>query len=560
MIELLEERNALESVSKRLHDLREFSDKVAARDGGSTPEEQLQIQTRVAEIAAFSKLAIVERQPIQVRMPLVSDDPRDRLMHNLLQLSVEEMEGMDREPIARARRSSYVADLQRDLQQTNDELLVASLLLGRGSKMAEMRSLKLWRHWERLVEMVKRDMDTGTAAEGGNWVPSTMSSRLMQYVTPELVVARLFEVFDMPSKTWEPPIIDFDPIAKFTPENGAIPATDAGANKATLTAVKLAVFMQGVSSELDEDTAIAFAETFIRVLGRSLGRGEEDAIINGDTTVGTGSAQDTDIQANAPTISTTANGTTTLTTGANFFTSGVKQGDVVSGGTPAPPAGCTVVSVESATSLTMSAAITAGAEAQNRVFTRTSAALLLHARKAWNGLRKTALISGMSNEDLATFTDATLPKIPKAMGRYGSSMGAWIVGHKGFGNFFINRALMPSFLTLDQMGGNLGVFIPGQIASYCGRPVILSDFVREDVASTGLVTNAASNTFSFLLFVCRSAFLRGRRRGVEVQRTIHHRFDTDEVSYRGTWRGMFKELFSSTAAANKIVGIGRNFS
>lgn len=74
--------------------------------------------------------------------------------------------------------------------------------------------------------------------------------------------------------------------------------------------------------------------------------------------------------AGAVAVSTTAAGTTTLTTAANFLTAGVRVGDQITGGSPAPPANTVVVSIESATSLTMNNAITAGTEPQSRTFTR----------------------------------------------------------------------------------------------------------------------------------------------------------------------------------------------
>lgn len=70
-------------------------------------------------------------------------------------------------------------------------------------------------------------------------------------------------------------------------------------------------------------------------------------------------------------ISTTANGTTTLTrSGGNFTSDGVRPGDYITGGSPAPTPGAFVVSVDSATSLTMSNTLAAGSEPQSRTFTR----------------------------------------------------------------------------------------------------------------------------------------------------------------------------------------------
>lgn len=69
-------------------------------------------------------------------------------------------------------------------------------------------------------------------------------------------------------------------------------------------------------------------------------------------------------------LSTTANGTTLLTSAGLFITNGIRVGDYVTGGSPAPPAGCFVRSITDASNLILSAAITAGTEPQSRTFTR----------------------------------------------------------------------------------------------------------------------------------------------------------------------------------------------
>jgi len=77
-------------------------------------------------------------------------------------------------------------------------------------------------------------------------------------------------------------------------------------------------------------------------------------------------------------ISTTANGTTTLTrSSGSFDNDNVKPGDEITGGIPAPSPETTVVSITNATTLVASDAITAGTEPQIRSFTRDSGRIVI---------------------------------------------------------------------------------------------------------------------------------------------------------------------------------------
>lgn len=176
-------------------------------------------------------------------------------------------------------------------------------------------------------------------------------------------------------------------------------------------------------------------------------------------------------------------------------------------------------------------------------------------RKAWNGLRKHALISNMPNVDLATFSTANLLSIRKSMGVYGSKPGelAWIVGFKGM----IEMMKLAELITMDKYGANASV-LSGEVAKFFGSPVILSEFIREDL-NANAVYDGSTTTKSCLLCVSRESFVRGERRAITINSSDDRHIETDQTVTVGTWRGDFKNWFSTTSAANKIVGIGRNF-
>lgn len=566
-VEMLD-RPGVEGVNKRLHDVVEETRKAQSKPGGITAEERAFLDGRIEELSrTLSNIA--RPQTIHVRAPLEAPSYMDRSFYNLTQLRTDEV-GWSMHPTLRL--------LHEDLQRVNDELLVADLFMcGNGqtpyaqqsqNPVERMSTLRLWQEeWLPIVADIQRALGTGSGTTGGNWIPALMSSRLTDNVVPELRVAALFRQWDMPVKAYDLPFLGIDMQGYFVPEGSSIPASDPSTLKATLTAVKLAA--RGIAStEVDEDTAVALSPWFTEELGKAIGRALEDSCINGDVNVNTGSAQDVDMQSISFAATTTANGTTTLTTAGNFLTGGVKPGDVITGGTPAPPAGTVVVSITNATTLIMNNSITAGAEPQARTFSRPAPGLGFHNRKAWDGLRKKALISNMPNADLATFNDSTILPLWSSMGIYGvpPSDGAMIVGIKTFHKMIVASALgatVPpptvSLVTMDRIPGIRPEV--GQVGQYAGRPVILSEFVRENVSSTGVNDNSqAGNTLTFLLTVNRRAFVIGRRRGVTITRSIQFALDVDQVNYGGTWRGMFSELWPTAAAANKSVGIGRNFS
>jgi hypothetical protein len=176
-------------------------------------------------------------------------------------------------------------------------------------------------------------------------------------------------------------------------------------------------------------------------------------------------------------------------------------------------------------------------------------------RKAWNGLRKNALISGMPNIDLSTFTTANLLNVRKGMGVYGSrpSELAWIVGFRGM----IQMMQLSELITMDKYGPNATV-LSGEAGKFFGSPVVLSEFIREDLNASA-VYDGTTTTKSCLLCVSRESFVRGERRAITINSSNDRHIETDQTVTVGTWRGDFKPWFTTAAAANKIVGIGRNF-
>src|SRR6185436_9176606 len=205
-----------------------------------------------------------------------------------------------------ARAGSTNSDRLRDVvtrfQRLNDELLVTDVLLYPGdsrnpdlnSRLARMRQLKAWPEYERLVNelcdamKVERSFNETTTTAGLNWVPTILSSQLMDLVQVWSKVAPLFTPITMTSKILDWPVLGADLVAYLMAEavndgSGDTPvaASTATTNKATFTAKKLGVRTYA-SSESVEDSVVPLVPFIINNAAKVLARAIEDAIINGE--------------------------------------------------------------------------------------------------------------------------------------------------------------------------------------------------------------------------------------------------------------------------------------
>jgi hypothetical protein len=134
-------------------------------------------------------------------------------------------------------------------------------------------------------------MDTATAAEGYEWIPTIMSGNVIELVKLEQKVAPLFTEIIMPS---DPFVIDTegaDTIAKLIGQTKTVvSAFDSneetpGTGNITFTAKKARGRYQ-FSRELTEDAAVAILPFVMRKIVLSIARAEDRGIVNGDVTTG----------------------------------------------------------------------------------------------------------------------------------------------------------------------------------------------------------------------------------------------------------------------------------
>lgn len=135
----------------------------------------------------------------------------------------------------------------------------------------------------------------------------------------------------------------------------------------------------------------------------------------------------------------------------------------------------------------------------------------------FDGIRKRLLAVGASAKVDAsgnTITETELSAARAKMGKFGvdPSQLVYIVGPKVY-----NQMLqLDDVRTIEQYGPQATV-LNGELAKYEGAPVIVSEYAREDLSSTGKNTQAGPNTTGSLFLVNRKRWFVGTRRAIMIK-------------------------------------------
>lgn len=174
--------------------------------------------------------------------------------------------------------------------------------------------------------------------------------------------------------------------------------------------------------------------------------------------------------------------------------------------------------------------------------------------KMWDGYRMMAIRP--STDTTLDFlgaapTSSLIRSLRSKMGKYGSSPQnlAYVMSITVLLKHLIG---FPEFLTLDKIGPTATV-LTGQLAQFDGSPVVVSDFARDDVSSTGFNTTGGPNTLSTIEIVHRPSMRFGDVRGVNVE-TIRWPV-SDQVIVVGKMRTDFEDIHDSTAETIVAMGI-----
>lgn len=131
----------------------------------------------------------------------------------------------------------------------------------------------------------------------------------------------------------------------------------------------------------------------------------------------------------------------------------------------------------------------------------------------FDGLRKRLMPNGSVDATGVALNETHMSKARAKMGKFGvdPSQLAWIMGPKVY-----NQSLqLDDVRTLEQYGAQATV-ISGELAKYEGSPIVVSEYLREDLAATGYNTQAGPNTFGSAVVVNRKRWFVGTRRPISV--------------------------------------------
>lgn len=173
-------------------------------------------------------------------------------------------------------------------------------------------------------------------------------------------------------------------------------------------------------------------------------------------------------------------------------------------------------------------------------------------RKMWDGLRKMAIANSYTS-DLGEFSVTNTTSLVRgALGKYGINPAdlVWITGMKGY----INLLNFPEVTTMEKYGPNATI-VTGELMKLGGIPVVISEWIREDLAATGVYTSAGQ-TKTVLHLVNRNSFVMGVRREASIQLLIEKFADSDQDALKTRERVVFSPIYP--VATEKTTWMGLN--
>lgn len=351
-----------------------------------------------------------------------------------------------------------------EFQAACDNVAFMKVLCEVGTFQHLPRDVRETRYFEEEFKPWVQAMDSTTATEGDEFVPTLLSGSLIDRINLALRVPALFPDIPMPSQPWEVP---GRAVARQRGGTKAEETADTGqakflavtpaTRKVTMSATKLgmrALF----SKDLEEDSLIAILPFVQSELVDFMAADLEDAIINGDST---NPHQDSDV---------------------TDFTD------------PQDP------------------------------------------RTAWNGLRNITQAAAKTDAANAAATVANSLRVNrKVMGKYGINPAdlAHLIGMKTY----INLLGDTNVYTVDKYGAGATI-LSGELGRADGTPLIVSEYVRQDLNATGVYDGVTTNR-SIVQTVNRRGYALGSRRGLTVQifRELYAESDQDAVQV--SWRKAF---------------------
>jgi HK97 family phage major capsid protein len=177
------------------------------------------------------------------------------------------------------------------------------------------------------------------------------------------------------------------------------------------------------------------------------------------------------------------------------------------------------------------------------------------AAKAWDGLIKLGMANSANggNKDFSgAAVDVTkLRDMRTKMKKYGVNPRelVWLVSTKVY-----NQFLGLSDVTTVEKFGPMATILQGALAALDGIPIVISEYMRDNVAATGFNTMAGPNTFSRIALVNKQRFFFGVRRPIRVKAVMDPTPPNDQWLLCSWWRGDFKGHAQSATEISVVTG------
>lgn len=172
-------------------------------------------------------------------------------------------------------------------------------------------------------------------------------------------------------------------------------------------------------------------------------------------------------------------------------------------------------------------------------------------RKAYNGLRRHAKTSGKTAA-IATPNITELRAVRSAMGKYSvdPKQLVWIVSPKGYQKLLG----LTEVLTMEKYG-SAATIVTGELARIDGIPVIVSEYVREDLNATGYY-DSTTTTKTVMILAWLPGFWIGDRRLMTLK--TFEDIQVDQTVLVSTMRAAFDSPYDE--ATECIANVGYNLT
>jgi HK97 family phage major capsid protein len=176
--------------------------------------------------------------------------------------------------------------------------------------------------------------------------------------------------------------------------------------------------------------------------------------------------------------------------------------------------------------------------------------------KVWDGLIKLGMANsangGNKSFAAAAVGETALRDMRVKMGKYGVNPRElmWLLSTKVY-NEFMN---LSNVVTVDKMGP-LATVLNGALAAFDGIPIVISEYMRDDVAATGFNTMAGPNTFSRFALVNKTRFYWATRRPIRVKAVQDPTPPADQWLIASWYRGDFKGHTQGALASGYDVSV-----